>query len=521
MKGRRIMKKRIFVLVLLPLLVLALVGTSHAWQGRMGGMGDPYGLLSDESDFLIHPAKIAKGEGIKFYGNYRFTYIDVMAWDYNLDQFTPAGVLVNYSHFDTSGQEYNHNALLGAATPLGPGRFGIFFTYDGMRGDYDGDKDILGVINSVAYNLTKDFDNFAVRLLYGLPVWGMDVGLELGMAYRDELQETWWNRTDMLLGSKNYPWSWAVYDRSLFPFMIPYDSNYWELLWRTGMVVKLFPLTIDVGLRGGYIICSENMYAYEYHALPVGTIVENGDITGNVAGWRIGSDIWMRIPAGGGLTIPFLLSFDYADKKRDGDAIGTGLNDAGSFYDYEHKKQMFDIKVGGGIEKELAGNALVAAGLYYNYQQGSDDFRFSNVGYTNVDADSNEFPFHQEHMAILRLAGEKEFSPAVTLRMGFDFFYGWVQEDFEYSRYDGGVFSWSDDVSLNGSHWGIGGSLGGSVQFDSFTMEPFFNVGWQQFDLTGDGDRTVGGVILNLWDMDLSRNEWYIGGGCSFLYDLP
>jgi hypothetical protein len=63
--------------------------------------------------------------------------------------------------------------------------------------------------------------------------------------------------------------------------------------------------------------------------------------------------------------------------------------------------------------------------------------------------------------------------------------------------------------------------VGGSVQFDGFTMEPFFNVGWQQIDLDGNGDRTSGGAITDLWDMDKSRDEWYIGGGCSFLYDLP
>ena len=59
------------------------------------------------------------------------------------------------------------------------------------------------------------------------------------------------------------------------------------------------------------------------------------------------------------------------------------------------------------------------------------------------------------------------------------------------------------------------------MRFNSFTMEPFFNVGWQQFSLDGDGQRITAGVITDLWDMDLSRNEWYIGGGCSFLYDLP
>ena len=81
-------------------------------------MGDPFGLVADESDYLIHPAKIAKGEGIRFYGDYRFTYTGVMDWDYNLDEFTTAGVLNTFYHYDGSGQEYKHNALVGAAFPL-------------------------------------------------------------------------------------------------------------------------------------------------------------------------------------------------------------------------------------------------------------------------------------------------------------------------------------------------------------------------------------------------------------------
>jgi hypothetical protein len=157
---------------------------------------------------------------------------------------------------------------------------------------------------------------------------------------------------------------------------------------------------------------------------------------------------------------------------------------------------------------------LVAAGLYYNYLQGSDDVLFYRDDPSI--SDNNEFPSYTEHRVIVRLAGEKEFSPAVALRMGLDFFYGWVQEDFEHTD---GTFFYA--VSPNGSRWGIGGSVGGTVQFDSFTMEPFFNAGWQQYDLAGDGATTVGGVLVTTLGLDLSRNEWYIGGGCSFLYDMP
>jgi len=127
------MKKSCLFLGILGFFVLSMAVPVYSWQGRMAGMGDPYGLVEDESDFLIFPAKIAQGQGVKFYGHYRFTYTDVTNWDYNLDQLNTAGILTNFFNFDTSGQEYKHNALLGAAFPFGGGRMGLFFTYDGMK----------------------------------------------------------------------------------------------------------------------------------------------------------------------------------------------------------------------------------------------------------------------------------------------------------------------------------------------------------------------------------------------------
>jgi len=103
-----------YLVILLPLLVLGLASTSYAWQGRMGGMGDPYGLLSDESDFLIHPAKIVGGEEVKFYSHYRFTYTDVAEWEF-------------FDVFDIPGNELRHNVLLGAGLPPGAGEDGALF----------------------------------------------------------------------------------------------------------------------------------------------------------------------------------------------------------------------------------------------------------------------------------------------------------------------------------------------------------------------------------------------------------
>jgi hypothetical protein len=508
------MKKVVVTMIGLLVLAFALSGISYAWQGRMGGIGDPYGLVADESDFLIHPAKIAKGEGIRFYGDYRFTYTGVTDWDIDLDLFPFGSVLTYFYHYDTSGQEYKHNALLGAGFPLGPGRMGFFFTYDGMRGDYDGDEDIMGASNFAQYNLSKDLNNFVLQLLYGLPAGGgVDVGIELGVAYRDEREETWLQYA--AFGTKNNVLSLDFPMETLLGFMIPYDSNYWELLWKAGMKKELGPLGINVSLKGGYIISSDNSYDFLYaHTNIV-------DMEGNVAGWRIGSDIWLRYVMGKELTFPFLFSIDYAEKKRDGDGRGTSAADTGRLYDYTHKERSLDLKVGGGVEKRLGHNALIAGGIYYNYLRESNDASFIIHYISPYSSDNSDFPFHQEHRAIMRLVGEMEISPAVTLRIGLVPFFGWVREDFKFTR----NFSNTTDITIDGSHWGIWASVGGTIKIPSIhmTLEPFFNGGWQQYNLDGDGhsDRTTPtGTVIDLWGMDKARSEWSVGGGLSVLYDL-
>ncbi|MBW2182107.1 MAG: hypothetical protein JRG81_17320 [Deltaproteobacteria bacterium] len=60
------MKKQMLLLVLVLLSVFLVFGSSLAWQGRMAGMGDPYGLTPDESDFLIHPSLIVGGKVLIF-----------------------------------------------------------------------------------------------------------------------------------------------------------------------------------------------------------------------------------------------------------------------------------------------------------------------------------------------------------------------------------------------------------------------------------------------------------------------
>jgi len=52
------MKKRIMVLVFLTSLVIAFAGVTQAWQGRMGGMGDPYGQTDIHSAFSTQQSRV-------------------------------------------------------------------------------------------------------------------------------------------------------------------------------------------------------------------------------------------------------------------------------------------------------------------------------------------------------------------------------------------------------------------------------------------------------------------------------
>ena len=116
------MRTKTLFIVILGFLVLSIGGPAYGWQGRMGGMGNPDGLVEDESDFLTHPAGIADGKGVNFYGHYRFTWTDVPDWDYTVNIFAP--VLIDRNPYRRSGDQWEHNALLGAPLSLRPRKNG-------------------------------------------------------------------------------------------------------------------------------------------------------------------------------------------------------------------------------------------------------------------------------------------------------------------------------------------------------------------------------------------------------------
>jgi hypothetical protein len=386
---------------------------------------------------------------------------------------------------------------------------GVLFEYQGRRGEYDGDVNPFGTFGSFdnSFSLKNPLDAFSLRVLYGLPIMGMDVGLDLGIDYKNEKSKSSFLAADLSVYTENYIWGLSVPERALRLFMIPYDSNYWDFLWKLGMGKKFDSFDINATLKSSFIFSSKNKYQYIYQA-PLGSNDYNVDMDGDVKGYRIGSDIWARAKLGEGMALPFLFSIDYGVKKWDGGGIGTGNTDGGWSYSYGHKEKELSFKLGGGLEKKLADNTLVAGGLYYNYLRNKEAIWFTRPNDGSM-VDDNEFPSQREHQFMLRLAGEKNVCPLLTLRIGLNIFYSFVREN--YNNYNG---AWPTDFSLDGSRWGIGASMGGTVKFQRFSVEPFLAGGYQKLSLYGDGSS-----LSNLIDAKKIRQDWSIGGGFSIKFN--
>ena len=289
---------------------------------------------------------------------------------------------------------------------------------------------------------------------------------------------------------------------------------------RLGVEGQVGPLDLEFTVRGGVVISAGNDHTLRQNVqAPVGNVTNSFDMDGDVGGWRIGGDFWLRYPLTDTLTLPVLVRADYGEKTRDGD--GSFLSDPAVLLDYKHKETCLDLAIGGGLDKELAKGTRIAAGIYYNYLHGTEDVSTNifDTGVFEAAVDFSDFPSLTEHRATVRLAGEHAFSPLFALRMGLEGFYGWATQDLTFSVLtppDTGTF----DLSSHGSHWGIGFSLGGSIRFKPLTLEPFVNFNYQQLKLDDDGGerRDSTGTVVGLWEMDKTRNEWSIGGGVPNLH---
>lgn len=546
------------------------------WQGRMAGMGDPYGLMEDESDFLIHPARIAgpgAAGGVKWYGHYGFTYRGVTDWSWDMDFAGPVTVLgipiplpagVGASlKVDQDGDEFHHDGLLGATFPLGVGRMGLFFTYKGKRGDYDGTTGLFGSIpgtNAAAIfdtGMESDLDNLAFRAMYGLPISKhFKMGGEFQIAYqRDEnsyssvFRNVFVNGTP-LFGGILPPGFGLSLDNDplglLFPFMLPHESRYWEALFKVGLEGSVGASNVGLTLRGGAILAGDNEWNHDLNVslrpplIPFNVdAFERFDMDGDVSGWRLGGDLWARFPVSPTLSLPFVLRADYLTRSRDGSDIGTvGFNVGPPVnvsavlpilgWSYEHEQTRFDVEVGGGIDWAPSKGTRIGAGLYYNYIYGQDELFVAvtpaPLPFISLGNDFGEIPTSWEHRFKLKLTGETVMSPSFTLRGGLETFLGWVNEEYRsdlslFAAGTPGLSVLSASSSPDGIRWGVGASVGATAKMGVITLEPYITGGYQEVSLDGGMNTDLlAGIVRVPWDLEKERREWYLGAGVSVLF---
>jgi len=491
------MRKNLWILSIMFISMFAFFSNSFAWQGRMAGMGDPYGLVNDESDFLIHPSMLPDGKSMKFYGHYRYTYTDIMDWDLDWDVDIPG----TWGSYRASGDEQSHNALLGTTFSLGPGRMGTFFSYDGQRNDYN--RNMEASLGTYEYDFENEFDEFALRILYGLPINGFSVGGELGFSYREEESENY----------QRYPSNIQALGNNFADIygFTPYDSDYWNAFLKGSVQSLIGHVQTALTIRGGYILSGDNEWK-SWVESPVGTTIIKRDLDGDVEGWSVGGDLWIRFPLCEGVTLPHLVRIDYQEKKRDGSGTDTG----GILNHYKNTEKQLFVEAGGGFERQCSKtDSRLAAGLYYNYIKNKNDIYWKQTFPGPDFIQESETPHFTEHRAVARFIWEKPLSSDMELRTAMNWFYGHAEKESKI-HVAGPVPSTTRDYDRKGPHWGVNIFLGCTVKLNSFSVEPFINGGYEEFDLDGDVNGDFGLTSAN-GDIDESQKLWFIGGGFSVL----
>jgi hypothetical protein len=501
------MKKAYLFSLILIFLILCVSNPGYAWQGRMAGMGDPYGLVQDESDFLIHPANIADGKGINYYGNYRFNWDSVPDWNHTRKQVNLLTGNTQKNPMSASGDETSHDALVGAAYPLGPGRMGIFLQYWSKNGHYGGHE--ASTAGLYRFGLKSEGGDVALRLLYGVPVDSFKLGGEFKLAYRQDENRTSIASNGNLIN--NITFGRPFDQTNILPYLFPFNSNYWEASFKGSLEGSVGPATFSFTAHGGFIFSGNNENHYVNIIMPA-SILQDKDYRGNVTGYAAGADVWFRVPLSKDLAAPLLIRVDYTEKTRDGFAIGApwGAISNDPTY-YRHKESLLTIEAGGGIDKSLGKGARVAAGLYYNFLRNRTiwGYEFPVTGYF---AEYSGYPIAEEHRVLLKLSGEKEISSGVTMRMGLNAYYGWLSEDFNYREGSPNLVK----LPLDGNHYGFTAWLGGTVKLDRFSVEPFIGGGYQKFSVSGN---TLWPTNTSALEMELSKKMWSLGGGFSIKFN--
>jgi len=416
--------------------------------------------------------------------------------------------LVSRLPFRTTGNERQHDALVGAAVPLGPGRLGLFFQYAGGYGDFEGHELIPNSYNK--YSFDDSNNAFTLRVLYGIPMGDLKLGSEFQIGYQKA------KNTDTFYSDNGNQVFFndiiGAHDPFLntFPFQFPYDSKWWNMGFKTSLEGPLGPGKLSATARGGFIFGGDNHLDYRNILPTVPAVLESIDFRGKVQGWNVGGDLWWRTPLQNGLSIPLLLRVDYDDKEWDGQGFNVPFGNLP--YRYRSNDKNFHVEVGGGLDNDFGNGNRISGGLYYNYLDGDRAYFYQLEDQKTYHTD---YPHQKEHRVSLKVAGEKEWCPSFTSRLGLNVFYGWVNEGYRFRESVVPFGGTLEHISVDGSNWGATVSLGGTVKLSRFSIEPFVSGGYRMLDLHGENGFRTTDLVLS---MDKLKEEWSIGGGFSIKY---
>jgi hypothetical protein len=523
------MKKGIVLPVSVVLLMLLCAVPIQAWQGRTGAMGNASGLVEDESDFLIHPAAIAGGKGLNFYGNLGFKNSWIDKFSFSTSIINPATSVSSTMVSEAAGKEWQLDGLTGFAFPVGTGRMGVFFQYTGVDGTLNGDQIrdwSTGVREAYSFDIENKIDDLALRFLYAVPFGAnMKLGGEFQIGQKTEKYTSFignLRNIDSYSNAAYGPWGDDV--TGLLQYGVPRDSQYYEASLKASVEAKMGPATAAFTARGGMPVGgTDNHYVHERFAGSVST--GGADMYGKVKGYNVGADAWVRLPLTSSLTLPFLVKFDFKDMKRDGD--GPEFGGWGVFGNwrsmYENKDKSMTITAGGGADFTPAKDARIAGGLYYTYLNTKTTYNFAENFFTSPNwtvVRNSGYPETKEHKISLKLSGEKALSSEFTVNGGFNAFYGWVKQGYNYDFHNSAVPGTAAfDTSLKGKHWGLGASLGLSMLAGATTFEPYIAGGLERYNLSGDGVSLSNGAVTRLiTDSALKRNVLSIVAGIALRY---
>ncbi len=505
------MKKSIFLtawFVTASFYILIFQASGFAWQGRMAGTGDAYGLVEDESDYLIHPAAIASGKETNFYGSYRLTYDYISQWDNK----TGIPSEDKYYPFKADGHEWKNEGLAGLAFPAGTGRMGLFFEYIGKRGSYDGDENNYGNIPSdLEFNVENKADDFKLRAIYGRPFGGIKLGCELQFSHIGE-------ETNDIINNGRRKNVFIIVDTSpafdLYAYMIPYNSDYYVSQGKLSIEGKTDILKNSLSLKGGSVLPfgSNNSYNSKKNN------TDEVRMRGEVQGWNVNCDYWARFFLSKDISLPLTVGAGHTYIERD----GAGDSNYATRVNYKHRTEETNVIAGGGADFNLNKSVIIAAGIYYSYLQSTQDMnvkdRFASA---TVTYDYPHYPQRKENRITLKAMTQINLSPNLAFLSGLNVFYGKVDNNYfsKLTSSNSSAALIENDITTKGYNWGCNISFGTDYKTGNISIEPFINAGFNKLKIDGKGEYNAPFISsYNSCIGESEKTDWIIGGGLSVRY---